>query len=53
MAVQMETKAAAKTTAQPSTEPLEPEEIEVGLFPLPNAVKNLAFRVFGYPQLAQ
>jgi hypothetical protein len=53
MAVQMETKPAAQATTQPSTEPLVPEEIEVGLIPLPTAVKNLAFRLFGYPQLAE
>ena len=49
----METKPTAKPTAQPPTEPLAPEEIEVGLIPLPNAVRNLAFRLFGYPQLAE
>lgn len=53
MAVQMETKPAAKATTEPSTEPLAPEEIEVGLIPLPSAIKNFAFRLFGFPQLAE
>ena len=49
----MEAKPAAKGMTKPSTEPLAPEEIEVGLIPLPNAIKNFAFRLFGFPQLAE
>jgi hypothetical protein len=53
MAVQVKTDPATKSAVQPSNEALAPEEIEVGLIPLPSALKNLAFRLFGYPQLAE
>lgn len=50
MATKVEGNVAEPEAAVDSSE-LVPEEVEVGLIPLWTPVKNLAFRLFGYPQL--